>query len=67
MKLPVTVHHHGTHTELMLINSGAGGCFIDHDVVKELSLEPQLLSKPIKVKNIDGTEILKDKSRTMSI
>jgi len=55
LRLPVTIHYHGNHTELMLIDSGARGNFIDHDVVKEYSMTPQTLEKPIKVKNIDGT------------
>ena len=55
MKLPATLHHRGNHTELMLIDSGAGGCFIDHDVIKEYSLSQQTLSYPMKVKNVDGT------------
>ena len=52
----MTLHYHGDHTELVLIDSGAGGCFIDHDVVKEHSMTPTQLEKPIKVKNVDGTE-----------
>jgi hypothetical protein len=56
MKLPTTLHLEKERTELMLIDSGAGGNFIDHDVAKELSLETKELSKPIKVKNVDGTE-----------
>ena len=39
----------------MLIDSGAGECFINHDVVKEHQMAPQPLSNPIKVRNIDGT------------
>jgi len=55
MRLPVTIHTDRDITESMLIDSGAGGCFLDHDVAKEYSLPLVKLQKPIKVKNVDGT------------
>ena len=41
---------------LGLIDSGAGGKFIDQNYAKTLGLETKLLNKPITARNVDGTE-----------
>jgi hypothetical protein len=38
-----------------LINSGAGGTFIDQNYARKLNLETQLLDTPLTARNIDGT------------
>jgi len=40
MRTPVIIHQEVDIPERMLIDSGAGGNFIDYDVVKEYSLKP---------------------------
>ena len=40
---------------LALIDSGAGGKFIDQNFTKEKGLEQKLLEKPLVVYNVDGT------------
>jgi hypothetical protein len=39
-----------------LLDSGAGGTFIDQNYVRKLQLETQLLTTPVKARNVDGTE-----------
>ena len=41
---------------LALIDSGAGGKFIDQNYAKTIGLKTQLLEKPITARNVDGTE-----------
>ena len=41
---------------LALIDSGAGGKFIDQNYAKIIGLKTQLLERPITARNIDGTE-----------
>ena len=41
---------------LGLIDSGAGGKFIDQNYVKKLGLEMHALETPIQAYNVDGTE-----------
>src|SRR6187551_2358781 len=38
-----------------LLDSGAGGTFIDQNFVRHLKLETKPLEKPLKVFNVDGT------------
>ena len=46
---------------LGLINSGAGGEFIDQNYVKNAGFKTQPLDKPIMARNVDGTENKKGK------
>ena len=46
---------------LGLIDSGAGGEFIDQNYVKSTSFKTQLLDEPIMARNVDGTENKKGK------
>jgi hypothetical protein len=39
-----------------LINTGAGGSFIDHNFAQNKKLRVEKLTEPIKVLNVDGTE-----------
>ena len=41
---------------LGLIDSGAGGEFIDQNYVKSAGFKTQLLDEPIMARNVDGTE-----------
>ena len=41
---------------LGLIDSGAGGKFIDQNYVKSIGLKTQLLDEPMIARNVDGTE-----------
>ena len=41
---------------LELINSGAGGNFIDQNFARQHKFKIQPLDKPIIVRNVDGTE-----------
>jgi hypothetical protein len=41
---------------LALIDSGAGGAFIDQNYAKKLGFEIQKLDKPLRALNVDGTE-----------
>ena len=46
---------------LGLIDSGAGGEFIDQNYVKNAGFKTQLLDEPIMARNVDGTENKKGK------
>ena len=41
---------------LALIDSGAGGKFIDQNYAKAIGLKTQPLERPITARNVDGTE-----------
>ena len=59
MSIPITIkcaEENKTIETLGLIDSGAGGKFIDQNYAKTLGLETKLLSKPITARNVDGTE-----------
>ena len=55
IKIPVIIHHDTETTEMALIDSGAGGNFIDIETVTKLQLARIELRKPILVRNVDGT------------
>ena len=46
---------------LALINSGAGGKFIDQAYVRELGIKTQKLEQPLIAQNVDGTPNKKEK------
>ena len=54
--IPVTLHLAQNVTEKALIDSGAGGNFIDHQTVENLQLARTELRQPITVRNVDGTQ-----------
>jgi len=39
-----------------LLNSGTTGMFIDREMTKKHSFKMMKLERPLKVKNVDGTE-----------
>jgi len=55
IKIAITIHEKKDHTEMALIDSGAGGNFIDSKTVQTLQLPTTLLQRTIKVRNVDGT------------
>ena len=58
MHLPITVGKSVNETveTKTLLDSGAGGIFIDQRFVKTHGIETTPLTKPILVRNVDGTE-----------
>ena len=40
----------------ILLDSGAGGIFIDQNYVRKLHLETKMLETPVKAQNVDGTK-----------
>ena len=59
-KLSIPVRIIGSETEsvetLGLIDSGAGGKFIDQNYVKKIGFETHKLDVPLRAYNVDGTE-----------
>jgi len=55
IKITITIHEKKDHTEMALIDSGAGGNFINSETARILQLPMTLLRRPIKVRNVDGT------------
>ena len=58
LSIPIRISDTGKETveTLGLIDSGAGGKFIDQNYVKKLGLETHALETPIRAYNVDGTE-----------
>ena len=58
LSIPIRISDTGKETveTLGLIDSGAGGKFIDQNYVKKLKLETHALETPIRAYNVDGTE-----------
>ena len=52
--IPIKISEKNVKTET-LINSGAGGEFIDQNHARTLKLSLQELTKPISALNVDGT------------
>jgi len=57
MRLPTQLQTDNSETveTNMLLNSGAGGVFIDEDFARKQGYHLTLLPRPIKCKNVDGT------------
>ena len=56
MFIPIALESEGKIIETLgLIDSGAGGKFIDQNFAKEEKLETKDLEKPLVVYNVDGT------------
>ena len=58
MKLPISLYH-GSLGKIIdsstLINSGATGCFINHDFIARNHRPKERLPNPIAAQNADGT------------
>ena len=56
ISLPITIEIRENETveTLGLIDSGAGGQFIDQEYVEEMKLKTSLLEKPLLARNVDG-------------
>jgi hypothetical protein len=56
LEVPIILHlFKGMAEEVALIDSGATENFIDQETIKKLKLGSKKLSKPIQLRNIDGT------------
>jgi len=56
LELPTKIRSYkGTTTEPALVDSGAMEHFVNRNLVEHLRLGTQLLERPIKLRNIDGT------------
>src|ERR1700734_1349272 len=58
ISVPLTLKHNIKDEiveEEALIDSGAGGIFIDQNYVNKLQLDTKLLDTPVKARNVDGT------------
>ena len=59
LSIPISIkctEENQTVETLGLIDSGAGGMFIDQNYAKKIGLKTQALKKPITARNVDGTE-----------
>ena len=63
LSIPILIKKSESETveTLALIDSGAGGTFINQNYAKGIRLVPQKLEKPIIAQNVDGTENKKGK------
>ena len=63
LSIPISIKKRENETveTLALIDSGAGGTFIDQNYARNIGLIPQKLEKPIIARNVDGTENKKGK------
>jgi hypothetical protein len=55
IEIKTTIHSANDNDELALIDSGAGGNFIDEETATKLQLTRTELRRPIVVRNVDGT------------
>ena len=55
MHIPATITEKNVETNALL-DSGAGGIFMDKNYIKQHHITMELLPKPIKVYNVDGTQ-----------
>ena len=55
MSIPITICGKKIIETKALLDTGAGGKFIDQNFVRQLHLKTQNLESPIKVYNVDGT------------
>ena len=56
IEVKATLHLEKDANELALIDSGAGGNFIEEETVTNLQLVKTELRRPITVRNVDGTQ-----------
>jgi aspartyl protease len=67
LSIPISINcarKNETVETLGLIDSGAGGQFIDQNHAKTIGLVTQALDEPITAQNVDGTEIKRGKITT---
>ena len=57
MDVPMSILHNERETveSETLLDSGAGGVFIDQNYARRLCLNTQMLKTPVKARNVDGT------------
>jgi hypothetical protein len=56
LEVPITLHSlKGMAEEVTLVDSGTTENFIDQETIRKLKLRSKKLSKPIQLRNIDGT------------
>jgi hypothetical protein len=55
IRISIVLYLEDEVTEMALIDSGAGGNFIDMETVERLQLARIELCRPIMVRNVDGT------------
>jgi hypothetical protein len=58
INIPISLSHNLNDETIeteTLLDSGAGGIFIDQNYARQLHLEIQMLDKPVVARNIDGT------------
>ena len=67
LSIPIIVNCEKNKTveTLALINSGAGGKFIDQNYPKESGFTLENLEEPLMARNMDGTETNEEKSPNM--
>ena len=53
--IPVQIRNDKNVKTLALIDSGAGGKFIDQNYVRKLGVKVQKLEQPLIARNVDGT------------
>ena len=53
--IPVQIRNNKNVKTLALIDSGAGGKFIDQNYVRKLGVKVQKLEQPLIARNVDGT------------
>ena len=53
--IPVQIRNDKNVKTLALIDSGAGGKFIDQNYVRKLGVKVQILEQPLIARNVDGT------------
>ena len=56
IEIKTTLHLDKEVDELALIDSGAGGNFIEEETVKRLQLVKTELRRPITIRNVDGSQ-----------
>ena len=63
LSIPILIKKRESETvkTLTLIDSGAGGTFINQNYAKNIGLVPRKPEKPIIARNVDGTENKKGK------
>ena len=53
--IPVQIRNNKNVKTLALIDSGAGGKFIDQNYVRKLGVKVQILEQPLIARNVNGT------------
>ena len=58
MNIPmsISINEKDTTETDSLLDSGAGGVFMDQNYARQLHLDIKMLDNPVKARNVDGTE-----------